>query len=73
MSDRTFEFSLTSLAALVLLFIVAAIGLAVAGIPWLNVDAPLLIFLTILIGLVVLVVCGGILLYFWGKSYMARG
>jgi drug/metabolite transporter (DMT)-like permease len=73
MSDRVFEVSLTSLAALVLAWIMAGIGLAVAGTRWVNADMPLLVFLTVLVGLAVLISGGGILLYFWGKSYMSRG
>jgi len=73
MSDRVFEVSLTSLAALMLAWIIAGIGLALAGMHWMNVDMPLLVFLTILIGFAVLVSGGGILLHFWGKSYMSRG
>jgi len=73
MSDRVFEVSLTSLAALVLAWIMAGIGLAVAGMRWVNADMPLLVFLTVLVGLAVLISGGGILLYVWGKSYMSRG
>jgi hypothetical protein len=72
MSDRVFEVALTSLAALVFAWIMAGIGLAVAGIRWVNADMPLLVFLTVLVGLAVLISGGGILLYFWGKSYMSR-
>jgi hypothetical protein len=73
MSDRMFEVSLTSLAAMVLALIITAIGLAAAGIRWVNADMPLVVFLTVLAGLAVLVSGGGILLYFWGKNYMSRG
>jgi len=73
MSDRVFEVGLTSLAALVLTWIVAGIGLAVVGIYWLNVDMPSLIFLTLLVGLAALISGGGFLLHFWGKGYMSRG
>ena len=73
MSDRVFEVSLTSLAALVLAWIMVGIGLAVAGMRWVNADMPLLVFLTVLVGLAVLISGGGILLYVWGKSYMSRG
>jgi 4-amino-4-deoxy-L-arabinose transferase-like glycosyltransferase len=73
MNDRVFEVSLTSLAGLVLALIMAGIGLAVAGMRWVNVDMPLLVFLTILVGLTVLISGGGLLLFFWGKSYMSRG
>ena len=73
MSDRIFEVSLISLAALVLAWIIASISLAVAGMCWVNLDTPVLIFLTVFMGLAVLISGGGILLYFWGKSYMSRG
>jgi len=73
MSDRIFEVSLISLAALVLAWIIASISLAVAGMRWVNLDTPVLIFLTVFMGLAVLISGGGILLYFWGKSYMSRG
>ena len=73
MSDRVFEVSLTSLAALVLALIMTVIGLVAAGVRWVNVDMPLLVFLTVLAGLAVLISGSGILLYFWGKSYMSRG
>ncbi len=73
MSDRVFAASLTSLAALVLAWIIAGIGLAAAGMLWVNVDMPMLVFLTVLAGLTVLISGGGILLHFWGKSYMSRG
>jgi len=72
MSDRIFELSLTSVAALVFAWIITDIGLAVAGMRWVNVDMPLLIFLTVLVGLATLISGSGILLYFWGKNYMSR-
>jgi hypothetical protein len=68
-----FEVSLTSLAALLLALIMTVIGLAAAGMRWVNADMPLLILLTLLAGLAVLISGGGILLYFWGKGYMSRG
>jgi hypothetical protein len=73
MSDRVFAVSLTSLAGLVLAWIMAGIGLAVAGLRWVNVDMPLLVFLSIIVGLAVLISGGGLLLFFWGKSFMSRG
>ncbi|MBN1690488.1 MAG: hypothetical protein JW901_05665 [Dehalococcoidia bacterium] len=73
MSDRVFEVSLTSLTALMFAWIIAGIGLAVMGMRWIDVDMPLLTFLTILVGLAVLIFAGGILLHVWGKSYMSRG
>ncbi|MHB8086137.1 MAG: hypothetical protein ACYDHZ_09945 [Dehalococcoidia bacterium] len=72
MSDKTFELSLSSLAVLVAAWIIAGITLASTGIRLANMDASLLIFLNILSGLIVLIVGGGILLYFWGKDYMSR-
>ena len=72
MSDRVFELSLTSVAALVFAWIITGIGLAMAGIRWVNVDMPSLIFLTVLAGLAVLIAGSGILLHFWGKDYMSR-
>jgi hypothetical protein len=73
MTDKSFELSLSSLAAIVLLCVATGIALGLAGISWIAVETPWLIFLTVAIGLVVLIVGGGTLLYFWGKNYMARG
>jgi len=73
MSDRVFEVSLTSLTVLVFAWIIAGIGLAVMGVRWINVDMPLLVFLTLLVGFAVLIFAGGVLLHVWGKSYMSRG
>lgn len=66
MSDKVFEVSMTALAFLVLAWIVASIVLAVLGIPFIAVGWA------IFIGLVVLILGGGTLLYFWGKDYMSR-
>jgi len=73
MSDKIFEVSFCTLAAAVIIWIAAGIALTAVGLPWANVQTPLLIFLTILIGLIVLMVGGGVLLYLWGRNYMARG
>ncbi|MCX6004973.1 MAG: hypothetical protein NT082_04805 [Chloroflexi bacterium] len=67
MSDRTFEWSLTTLAMLSLAWIIASIILSLTGIPWIKVGWA------IFIGLVILIFGGGTLLYFWGKAYMSRG
>jgi predicted membrane protein len=72
MSDRIFEASVVTLFWLVTACIIAGISLAVAGMRWANLELPLLIFLTVIIGLVVLILGGGTLLYFWGKNYMSR-
>lgn len=66
MSERTFEVSLTTLAALVLIFIIASIILPMLGMVFIPVGWA------VLIGLVVLIFGGGALLYFWGKDYMSR-
>jgi hypothetical protein len=67
MKDKAFERSLTALAALTLIWIIASIICAILGIPFISVGWA------IFIGLLVLIFGGGALLYFWGKSYMARG
>jgi hypothetical protein len=72
MSDRIFEASMVTLFWLVAAWIIAGISLSIAGIRWANLELPMLIFLTIIIGLVVLILAGGALLYFWGKNYMSR-
>lgn len=56
-----FERSLTGLTILVLLWIIVGIIFKVMG--W---------GLVVLIGLIIEIVGGGFLLYYWGKSYMAR-
>ncbi len=62
MSDTTFERSLIVLSCLVLAWIVAGIVLNLLSIAW-----------VIIIGLVVEIIGGGTLLYYyWGKSYMSR-
>jgi putative exporter of polyketide antibiotics len=72
MSDKIFEAGVVALFWLVAAWIIAGISLAVAGIRWANLELPPLIFLTVIIGLVVLILGGGALLYFWGKNYMSR-
>jgi hypothetical protein len=73
MSDKVFEVSMCTLAAAILVWIVGGTALGAMGYPWADVSLGLLIFLTILIGIVVLIVGGGALLYVWGKTYTARG
>lgn len=73
MSDGTFKLSLSLLFWLVLGLVVAAILLGAAGMPWLYLDLPGLVLVTVLIGLAVLLLCGGPLLYVWGKHYMSKG
>jgi hypothetical protein len=66
MSDKVFEVSLTTLAFLVLAWILASIVLTVVGIPF------IMIGWAVFLGLLVLILGGGTLLYFWGKDYMSR-
>ena len=61
MSDKNFEWSLTSLTILAILWMVLGSIFGVLGIGW-----------VIITGLLVLIVGGGALLYFWGKDYMSR-
>jgi len=61
MSDKTFEWSLTALSIIAVLWMIVGSIFLVFGVFW-----------SILIGLVVWIVGGGALLYFWGKDYMAR-
>ena len=72
MSDRIFEAGVVTLFWLVTAWIIGGISMAVADIRWANLDLPLLISLTVMIGLVALLLGGGALLYFWGKNYMSR-
>ena len=62
MSDKTFEWSLTTLSILAILWMV----LGSIFLYWV-----LGIAAVIIIGLVVWIVGGGALLYYWGKDYMA--
>lgn len=73
MSDKAFEVSMITLTAVILVAVVAGIVLGILGYPWADMHLGWLIFLTILIGLVVLIVCGSALLWAWGKNYMSRG
>jgi hypothetical protein len=61
MNDKTFEWSLTALSIIAVLWMVAGSIFTVLG-----------IFGSIILGLVVWIVGGGTLLYFWGKDYMSR-
>jgi len=61
MSGKIFEWSLTALSIIALLWIVLGSIFGILGIAW-----------VIIIGLVVWIVGGGTLLHFWGKKYMSR-
>ena len=62
MSDKTFEWSLTSLSILAILWMILGSIFGVLGVGW-----------VIVIGLIVWIVGGGVLLHYWGKDYMSRG
>jgi hypothetical protein len=61
MTDKVFEWSLTALS------IVALLWILLGGISGILGTA-----LVIIIGLVFWIAGGGALLYFWGKNYMSR-
>jgi len=61
MSDKVFEWGLTTLSILALLWMVLGSILGILSIAW-----------VIIIGLVIWIVGGGALLYFWGKNYMSQ-
>ena len=60
MSDTTFQWSLTTLSLLMLLWMVLS-SIFVLGVLW-----------SIVTGLIVWIIGGGTLLYYWGKNYMSR-
>ena len=61
MNDKLFQWSLTILTAIALLWMVLGSVLGILGITWI-----------IIIGLIAWVIGGGGLLYLWGKNYMSR-
>jgi 5-bromo-4-chloroindolyl phosphate hydrolysis protein len=61
MSEKVFEWSLTALSTVALLGMLLGGIFGILSIAW-----------VIIIGLVVWIVGGGALLYFWGKNYMSR-
>ncbi len=60
MTDTTFQWSLTILSILALL--------------WMIVGSILInnVLLPVLTGFIIIIIGGGTLLYYWGKSYMSR-
>jgi hypothetical protein len=60
MRDKTFELSFLALIILVVLWMIMA-SIFIFSAIW-----------AIIIGLMVLVIGGGALIYYWGKSYMSR-
>ncbi|MDD5703768.1 MAG: hypothetical protein PHU23_17170 [Dehalococcoidales bacterium] len=67
MNDKVFERSLTTLTVISVAWILAGIILPIIGIPWIAAGWATFI------GLMMLILGGGTLLYFWGKNYMSRG
>jgi 5-bromo-4-chloroindolyl phosphate hydrolysis protein len=61
MSEKVFERSLTALSIVALLWMLLGGIFGILSIAW-----------VIIIGLVIWIVGGGALLYFWGKNYMSR-
>jgi len=61
MSDRTFEWSLTALSIISILWMIVGSIFLIFGVFW-----------SIVIGLVIWIGGGGALLYYWGKDYMSR-
>jgi len=61
MSDKTFEWSLTTLSIIAIVWMILGSIFTIFG-----------VFGSIVIGLVVWIGGGGALLYYWGKNYMAR-
>jgi len=61
MSDEVFEWSLTALSIIAILWMILGGIFGVLAVTW-----------VIIIGLVFWIVGGGVLLYFWGKNYMSR-
>ena len=61
MSEKIFERSLIALSVVALLWMLLGGLFNILGIAW-----------VIIIALMVWILGGGILLYFWGKNYMSR-
>jgi hypothetical protein len=61
MTDKVFEWSLSVLSLIALLWILLGGISGILGLAW-----------AIIIGLVFWIGGGGVLLYFWGKNYMSR-
>jgi uncharacterized membrane protein len=61
MSDKVFEWSLSALSIIAILWMLLGSLFGILGVAW-----------VIIIGLVLWIAGGGVLLYFWGKNYMSR-
>jgi hypothetical protein len=60
-SDKVFEWSLTALSILAVLWMLLGSIFAILGVVW-----------VLVIGLLAWLIIGGALLYAWGKNYMSR-
>jgi hypothetical protein len=72
MSDKFFERSLSATAISLLVLLAAGISMAFMRIPWIGNDQAAFVLLVVSLVLGFLLFIGGILLYYWGKNYMAR-
>jgi hypothetical protein len=61
MNDKVFKWSLATLSTIAIIWMVLGSIFGILGVTW-----------VIMTGLVVWVIGGGALLYFWGKNYMSR-
>ena len=61
MSDKTFELSLIALSLIALLWIMLGGIFGILNITW-----------AVITGLVIWIIGGGTLLYFWGRNYMSQ-
>ena len=60
MNDKNFELSLTTLSILAIFWMILG-SIFILNVIW-----------AIIIGLIVWIVCGGVLLHYWGKKYMSK-
>jgi hypothetical protein len=60
-SDKVFEWSLTTLSIIAILWMLLGSIFGIPGVAW-----------VVIIGLLVWLIGGGALIYAWGKNYMSR-
>jgi hypothetical protein len=61
MNDKIFQWSLTAITAIAILWMILGSVLGILGVAW-----------VVITGLIAWVIGGGVLLYFWGETYMSR-
>jgi hypothetical protein len=66
MSDSIFRWSLTIFTGVTFVWILGCVAISILGLPSFD------LVWEMLIALILLIIGGGTLLYFWGKSYMSR-